>query len=196
MPQSRDVSVEVERTDEVPQRLFCLTRAAEISVRLVEWIVRGHFEADTLAMIFGDPASGKSFAALDLACCVASGAEWHGQPVTAGPVIYIAGEGQNGFARRLGAWCIRNQLTADELDLYVSNGPALLCDPNFAAAVKDEAAASAGSPRLIVVDTVARNFGADENSTADMTAFISLTRLCYELLFHSTTELQHAPELR
>lgn len=157
-------------------KLFRLRRASELTVRPVEWLVRDHFEIDTLALMFGDPASAKSFTALDITCCIASGTDWHEHPVKQGPTIYIAGEGQNGFMRRVTAWSIRHGVSLDGLNLFVSNGPAALCNADIAEAVQtevDELAKGAGSPALIVIDTLARNFGADENSTVDMTAFIA-----------------------
>lgn len=154
------------------RRRFSLMRACEVGIEPPRWLIRGYLEADTVACLFGDPACGKSFLAVDAACCVATGSEFHGHKVKHGPVIYLAGEGRNGLARRLRAWSIRHQEDLDDVPLYLSNGPAALCDGESAmevlAAVNSLAEAE-GSPALIVIDTLARNFGGgDENSTQDM----------------------------
>lgn len=180
-----------------PSRRFQLIKASDLKVREPQWLIRGLLEKDSLATLFGDPATYKSFLAIDWACCVASARDFRNHKIACqGPVIYLAGEGQNGLARRLKAWCIRQNESIDDLDLYLSNGPAALCDAASAAEVTeavDDTAQATGSPVLVVVDTLARNFGpGDENSTEDMAAVIgALDRLradhgCTVLLIHHT----------
>jgi len=92
-------------------------------------------------------------------------------------VVFIAGEGMNGLARRFKAWAIRNKVELKDLLLFVSTMPTGLCDPERVKFVLDAVANIAvihGEPLLVVVDTVSRNYGAgDENSTRDMVQFIS-----------------------
>lgn len=76
---------------------FRFVKAATLEFTPPRFVVRGFIEADSLALFFGDPASGKSFAALDLACAIATGNDWHGAKVDQGSVVYVAGEGQNGL---------------------------------------------------------------------------------------------------
>ena len=147
-------------------------------IKPITWLVRNYLEADSLALLFGDPGCGKSFAAIDLACCIATGTPWHGNRTTPGAVFYIAGEGQNGLARRFAAWEQHNLVTLAGAPLFISLRPAQLCNALAAAEVSsavDELAQETGlQPALIVIDTLARNFGgADENSAQDMGAFIS-----------------------
>jgi hypothetical protein len=96
--------------------------------------------------------------------------------VKPGPVIYIAGEGQAGITRRLRAWQIRNDINLDDAPLYVSLHPAQLVNRESARAVLDavkRVADSVGEPAMVIIDTLARNFGpGDENSTQDMNAAI------------------------
>lgn len=147
-------------------------------IKPIAWLVRNYIETDSLALLFGDPGCGKSFAAIDLACCIATGSSWHGNRTTAGAVFYIAGEGQNGLARRFAAWEQHNLVTLSGAPLFISLRPAQLCNVAAAAevssAVDELARDSAQHPALIVIDTLARNFGgADENSAQDMGAFIA-----------------------
>jgi hypothetical protein len=140
-------------------------------------LINSLFEKDTLNMVFGDPGAAKSFYAIDLAACIATGKDFHSMEVKPGPVVYIAGEGQNGIKRRFTAWGIRHGYNTDEAPIFISLMPAGLCDPDQAQwvinAIKD-VSEDCGKPVLIVFDTVARNFGpGDENSTKDMSAFIS-----------------------
>lgn len=165
--------------DNNPQA-FGFTRVADMLHHLkpIDWLVRGYLEGDSLALLFGDPGCGKSFVAIDLACAVATGLQWHGKATKSGAVFYIAGEGHNGLTRRFKAWEILNGCDLADAPLYVSHRSASLYDAVSAASVSEAvqalAAASGQHPRLIVVDTLARNFGgADENSTSDMNAFVT-----------------------
>src|SRR3546814_108548 len=72
------------------------------------WIVDGIAETDSFCVLFGDPESGKSFMAMDWACCVATGTPWKDRKVKKGPVLYINGEGQHGVNRLLTARAIAN----------------------------------------------------------------------------------------
>lgn len=159
---------------------FAFTRVGDrlaAGLKPISWLVRDYVEADSLALLFGDPAAGKSFIAIDLACCIATGTPWHSKKTTPGAVFYIAGEGQNGLDRRFAAWSQGNDISLADAPLFSSSRPAMLCSAKGAAevanAVETIAAESAKNPALIVVDTLARNFGGDENSQEDMGAFIA-----------------------
>lgn len=173
------------------RRGFRLVRAGDLKPRPLDWLVAGLFERDTVLQIFGDPGSAKSFMALDLACCIAAGTEYHGRTTKQGPAVYIAGEGFNGLARRLRAWSVRNGIDLDGLPLHVSTAPALMTDPVSLTGVMAAVDDIGETPALIVVDTLARNFGpGDENNTQDMTGFV---RACDELriAYHCTVALVH-----
>ena len=155
---------------------FEFTRADDLELTEIKWVVDDYIEADSLAQVFGDPGGGKSFVAIDLACCVATGKPWHGHEVKQGSVFYIAGEGHNGLARRLKAWQIGNGTSLAGVPLYKSHRAAQLYDATEAAVVaesiKQLSAEANCIPSMIVIDTLARNHGGDENSTQDMNAFI------------------------
>ncbi|MGM0584462.1 MAG: AAA family ATPase [Pseudomonadota bacterium] len=169
---------EPEGESDPPQRpAFELIRADALEFREPEYAVAGLMEAGSLAQFFGDPGCCKSFVALDLSCCIATGREFHGRETKPGAVIYLAGEGQNGIRRRLSAWERETGQTLEGAPLYVSRVAAQFLDANSAEAVAqavDGIAAEVGPVVLIVIDTLARNFGpGDENATAEMGAFIA-----------------------
>lgn len=164
-----------KRSDTGPT--FQLVRAADLKPRAPQWLIRGLLETETLALLFADPNVGKSFLALDWLCCITTGKQWHGNEVKQRPAVYVCGEGQNGVSRRLRAWQIRHGVDLSTAPLFVSTGPGALSDPlafvNIESAI-DAVAEEHGKPGIVVIDTVARNFGpGDENSTRDMTAFIA-----------------------
>jgi len=140
-----------------------------------QWLVEGFMEINSLNMLFGQPASGKSFIALDLAFHVAIGKPWHGYSVSSGNAIYITGEAIRGCKERVRACITHNNI--EQLDNFnISNRvTSLYDDDEFACLQKelDQISESSDQPiRLIVIDTVARFLEGDENSSKDMGAFI------------------------
>ena len=142
-----------------------------------KWLLRGYLQPDSLSMLFGDPGAGKSLLALDWAACIATGREWHGQPVRQGAVIYLAGEGHFGIRRRFKAWAIHNNCEAELADspLFVSEYGAALTKMTSVKAVVEavDEIAETHRPELIVIDTLHRNFGpGDENNAEDISRFL------------------------
>ncbi|SDO19922.1 AAA domain-containing protein [Halomonas shengliensis] len=158
---------------------FGFIHAAELvaNLRPPSWLLRGYLEADSLALVYGEPGHGKSFLAIDMAASIATGTPWHGAETKPGAVFYIAGEGRNGLSRRLKAWEMTRGVSLAEGGLFVSQRAAPLDDKASAAevlrAVEDLAAEAGQAPALIVVDTLARCFGGDENSATDIGAFVA-----------------------
>ncbi|WP_083232859.1 AAA family ATPase [Endozoicomonas atrinae] len=183
-----------------PEFEFCHAEELVNGVKPINWLVKGFLEMDSLSLMFGEPACGKSFVAIDLACCVATGKEWHGKQVKQqGPVFYIAGEGFNGLSRRLMAWQQTYGYNLRNAPLYVSKCSASLTNYANALAVSDSIEKiiqqnNSAIPSMIVIDTLARNFGpGDENATQEMNVFINhidqLLRVKYQcnvLIVHHT----------
>jgi len=139
------------------------------------WLVRGFIAADSTNVIFGDSGTGKSFVTIDLLCHIAAGMPWCGSRVKQGNVLYIAGEGQNGIIRRFKAWFEAHPGHDEAIaNIEVRTIPAALCDPEATALLVQEIAEMADKPRVIAIDTLARNFGGgDENATKDMNQFVA-----------------------
>ncbi|EGJ21678.1 hypothetical protein RSWS8N_06330 [Cereibacter sphaeroides WS8N] len=162
----------------VPGSAFRLIRASAMTFTEPVFAIHGLLETDTLSAIFGRPGSGKSFVATDMAFSIASGTPYHGREVRQGTVVYIAGEGHNGLTRRKIAWQRHRRVSLDGAPIYFSSRSAPLIDADAAqqviAAVREVAAVEGRPPQLVVIDTLARNFGpGDENSTKDMNEFVA-----------------------
>ena len=141
------------------------------------WLIEGHLECDTLALLYGAPKTGKTFVTLDMALSIASGNSFHEHQVQQGAVVYIVGEGRSGLIRRTKAWCIEYKVDALTLPVFWSQKGQALTDINETMALSNDItffADQSDQPiRLIVIDTLNRNFGgADENNTKDMTTFV------------------------
>ena len=173
---------------------FPLVRASDLVSKEPEFVVEGILETDSLAQIFGDPQCGKSFIGIDIAACVATGTPFHGRQVKKGSVIFVAGEGHSGLRRRLSAWEKHNNVSINGVSLFISKMPAQFLEEQSALSVQiaiDEIVSREGKPELIIIDTVARNFGpGDENATQDMGRFVAaldhlkVRYACTVLLIH------------
>jgi hypothetical protein len=131
-----------------------------------EWLVDDFLVAGSSAVLYSPPGAGKSFVALDVAACVATGTWWHGRAVTKGPVLYVAAEGTGGLPVRVKAWKTHNRMPWVE-DFDFLPGAVNLLDPSQAGTLA-ELTLQKGY-RLVVVDTMARvTAGGDENSGKDM----------------------------
>ncbi|ASP49448.1 helicase RepA family protein [Cognaticolwellia beringensis] len=155
------------------------------------WLIKDVIEQATTGMLFGSPASGKSFIAMDMAFCIAIGHDFANNPVQQGQVVYLAGEGFNGLSKRFKALEEKYQIQTS--DIYISNMPAsLMCKENTDEVI-EEIDKICPNPSLIIVDTLHRNFGGgDENSAKDVgklmeviTAIINHTGATVLLVHHS-----------
>lgn len=140
------------------------------------WMIERVLPARGVALMFGHPGSGKSFLAADIAWHVAAGRPWRGLNTRAGLVIYLAAEGSSGLRNRFSA--IRETfasdsvpliLISDAIDLQASDG-----DIERLANTVDLASHRSGrAPSLIIVDTLAKTFGAGKENSDDMAGYVA-----------------------
>jgi AAA domain/Bifunctional DNA primase/polymerase, N-terminal/Primase C terminal 1 (PriCT-1) len=159
---------------------------------LPSWLIKGWLPDSGLAMLFGPSGAGKTFAALSMAACIASGKPWHGHKVAQGAVIYLAGEGHYGLRMRVAAWAQANGPEGLE-NLYISNRGIDLDAPQAAAevirAIKEPAPTKVS---LVIIDTLATHFGGEENSARDTRQLLSAAQVigraynCVVCLIHHT----------
>lgn len=178
-PASSSVEIALTTPGEKPAKEPLFRSAGDLldDIRPIQWLVNGCLEQDALCMIFGPPASGKSFLAIDIAACVASGLHWHTREVKQGAVFYVAGEGHNGITRRMAAWQKVNNRSLKGVPLYKSTRAVMVLDRQAASDMAEEIArmveVTGVVPVLVIIDTLARNFGeGDENKQADASKFI------------------------
>ena len=185
---------------EVPQRKIKVKTLGELratpppSFMVADYIIENSF-----AVLYGAPASFKSFLAIDWALSIAHGVDWNGRPTAQGAVVYLAMEGQSGIAVRAEAWHRDRQLGDDGVPFYAVTTPigmAMEDAPDviqLRQAVEDTLGGV--SPDLIVVDTLARSFagsGADENSATDMGMFIRSCDLLKEWFDCTVLAVHHS----
>ncbi len=132
------------------------------------WIVKGVVPRAELMVVFGEPGSGKSFVALDLAAAIARGIAWRGHRVKQGEVVYVAAEGAGGFRNRLKAYCAHHEVEPKAIPLHVVDGAPNLLTKDDALAIS-RAVLGVGRVAVVVVDTLAQTTpGGNENAAEDM----------------------------
>jgi hypothetical protein len=177
-PQQIDPDTGEVLPEEPDRPLFTKVSDLLSDIKSVQWLIDNYLETDALSMVFGPSGGGKSFTVVDMACCVATGTPWHGMAVKQGAVFYIAGEGHNGLARRFKAWTkARGVEITKDTPFFKSNRAIMMLNATAASELSaevDRLAKETGmEPVLVIVDTLARNFGdGDENKQQDANLFI------------------------
>ena len=137
-----------------------------------KWLIQNVLEEGVVAEIWGESGSLKTFIAIDMAAAVASKQAYHNEQVLRqGPVLVIPGEGRQGLKKRVRVLCQKRGLGRD-IKIRIASRPVMLSQANQAQWLRDQITGFDIPPALIVIDTLARNFGGNENSTEDMNAFI------------------------
>ncbi|EAA8640591.1 hypothetical protein DZ685_13970 [Salmonella enterica] len=140
-----------------------------------DYILKHFLPAQSLCSIYGPSGSYKSFLAVSWACHIAAGKSWAGKKVTPGAVLYVVGEGGVGVPRRIRAW---EQVHGKQAEnLWLVNRPVFPVRESEVTevllAARQIEAECGVSVRMVVIDTLARCFGGnDENDARDMGAFI------------------------
>lgn len=140
-----------------------------------QYLVNDHLQTGGLSLLVGPSAVGKTFYALDLALSVATGLDYQDcYDVLMGPVVYLCSEGVGSFKLRCRAWLRQHQLTTYPENMIVIPHTFDLLDPPEVKELVGIMGTDLGQkPSLVIIDTLARNFGAgDENSQKDMNKFV------------------------
>ena len=139
----------------------------------VEWLVDGLLTRHGFAIAYGEPGSGKSFLAIDIALSVAYGRAWAGKEVRQGAVLYIAGEGVGGLGKRVKAWCQSRGVEGDA-PFFVLPTAVRFREQDEVEKLMRTISSFGQQFTLVVVDTVARALlGGDENSATDAGLFVA-----------------------
>lgn len=162
--------------EECSRRLRLLHISELGDLEPTDWLIDNHLPADGFGVLYGPSANGKSFVAIDMGLCVASGKQWHGRDVGQGAVVYVCGEGKKGIHKRIAAWSKHHGIDKNSIKFYVSSKPVPMLDDDALAEFNREIVdlvKNVGKVHTVIIDTLNRNFGAgDENTTKDMTKFV------------------------
>jgi len=160
----------------------------------VRWAVKGIIEEATVGQIFGPSGVGKSFFAIDLACCIATGRDFHGHKVKKGQVLYLAGEGHAGVIRRIKGWAQENG-NPDMSDLIVSRRAINFGSTKDLRLLKDYLDSMDKPPSMIFIDTLARaTAGMSENDANEMGPFMERLAALARLYNCTIGLVHHSPK--
>lgn len=175
-----------------------------------DWVIDGFLPSKIVAAVIAAGGTGKSYLAMHLAVCIASGTPLFGrhQPRSAAKVVFISGEDdRHELQRRLHkivaglspqARSLVNQNLhfidlADSFELFteksnkgeveITKTPSLICDQIISQMGLDIG--------LVIVDPVARFRGGDENFAADATRFVQSLQQIRDQLNTSVLCLHH-----
>jgi phage/plasmid primase-like uncharacterized protein len=155
----------------------------------ISWLVKRWLQSQALIMVHGPSGGGKTFVVLDWCLRMASGmADWCGQKVRPGNVVYLAGEGHHGLRGRVAAW--KHHYQAGSLAMWLSKDGCDLNTPAGYLQVVEQVRGLPENPAIIVVDTLHRFLAGDENSAQDAKTMLDA---CNSLMneFHCSVILVH-----
>lgn len=127
-------------------------------------------------LLFGESGTGKSTLAVDLGLHIVSGMPWRGHPVQRGMVLHVAGEGMHGLRLRLAAAVMGGRVAKGVPYALIDTKLDLVQPVDRADLIEriDRAESEVGEKlALIIIDTMARSFGIDENDGFQMRAAIA-----------------------
>ena len=155
-----------------------------------QWLINGCIHEGGFSVVYGAPASGKTFWALDAGLAVASGSTSSG-----GPVIYSAGEGLLGLSKRVASW----QQAFPDHDprthgFHVVPHTVPILDAAAQRQLRATFEALDTPPKLLVLDTWARALAGlgDENSAQDISRAVAFLDTLRESYGTSVMVVHHA----
>jgi hypothetical protein len=133
----------------------------------VDWLIPGWLPARELSCVWGQPGSFKSFLAQNWSLQLAASERL---------AVYVAAEGTSGLAIRVAAWNAinhRDPQRDDPMWCYMPSNVNVHELESRRRFMRDLEDYLGGTPDLVVLDTMARNFvGGDENSAKDVGQFV------------------------
>ena len=162
-----DTTREKAREEEAAAGLFVWPHELD-NLPEMSWRVEGIMPNDSTGMLYGKFGSRKTFATLDMACCIATGKAWHGHAVEKGYVIYIYAEGLRGLKARLRAWEEAHKRKVENI-AFVPRAIRFMDKKDVDFLIERISAEVPEMPVTVFIDTLARAMvGGDENDQKDM----------------------------
>lgn len=165
-----------------------------------QWIIKKWIPSRGLTMVYGAPASGKTFVVIDMLLSICTGQPcWFRNRIHPGGVIYLCGEGYEGLRKRLKVW--KQERGVDSLGRFAIARSALDLDKLQGLKYAVEQIQSVGfKPALIAIDTLNRFYSGDENDAQQIRGFLEscseLERVfeCAVMVIHHTGVSESAKE--
>ncbi|MGA8758007.1 MAG: AAA family ATPase [Stellaceae bacterium] len=135
-----------------------------------KWLIEGILPRWSYGMLYGPSGSGKSFLALEMAICVATGANFHRRATRAtGGAFYVAAEDPRDFPIRESAWR-KYHGVPDRPAVRFLQGSLTLNLPGKAEKLAASILRIDPEPGIIVIDTLSATFQGNETGTRSTSA--------------------------
>ncbi len=151
------------------------------------------------ACLYSPPKSGKTFVALDVSLSLTAGLPVLGRLNVLradDAVVYLSGQGHAGMKRRIMAWGKSRGLARDRIEalpFYYKTSVPPTADGNAAALRYVAGIKQFCTPVLIVIDTMSRSLGAeDENTAASANAYLNMVAEIRNAFGCTTLTLAHS----
>lgn len=133
------------------------------------WLIRGILKERTISVLSADSGGFKSFFALEMALCIATGTPFFGREVKRGTVVYVAAEGYEELLDRARAWSQERGVSLPA-NFHVIKAPVNLADAKAKAKIVNTIQKL--DPVFLALDTLSQNaLGIEENSNTAMAMF-------------------------
>lgn len=173
-----------------PERSSTFYSAASLKGKPIparQWLVPGMVPQKTVTLFSGDGGTGKSLLALQLAVAAAAGTSWIGKSVQQGSAVFLSAEDDDDELHRRLDDILRAEgrdyddvsgltlrsLAGEDALLAVDSQLALMETELFK---ELERRAANDAPALIVIDTLADVYPANENDRAKVRQFVGILR--------------------
>jgi hypothetical protein len=169
------------------------------------WLLEGYLPLRGCGVMWAPPNTGKSFAAIDMCCHIASGIEqWAGLYVEHGSVYYCALEGGGAFKKRTSGWVRHKKPTPEqkaalERNMCVERMPVKLTEATAKQLVERIKGVFPGGVAMVVFDTLRRSMPGEENASEAFKAYMDGIEVlerdldcCVLLIHHPTKTGKHA----
>ena len=158
------------------------------------WLIRDWIPRRGSSVVFGASGAGKSHLVGNMACHVAKGLDWQGNPVEPGLVVYISLEGHGSLPNRVAALA----RTFGNAPVWFLRVPFSLagvagCIDELVATIHEEAAKVGLIVRWVILDTLARAMaGMEENGSKDMGIAVAGMEVISAALDCAVTAVHHS----
>ena len=170
-----------------------LTRVTDMDLfKPIDYLLDDFLIEKTTSLIWGPPGCGKSFVAIDMGLHIATGRAWHGHEVSQGDVVYICGEGFNGIPLRVGAWT-KHHGVDESIPFYMTHEAVPIAKPGAVDSLIQSVRAEAENPKLVIIDTLNRNFGGgNESDQEDMDLYLDASHMLVQELGCNVLTVHHS----
>ncbi|MBC8423352.1 AAA family ATPase [bacterium] len=176
--------------------LLPVSPAHELAVRPEQqcWLVEDLWADEAVGIIGGEPKSGKSFLALDMAVAVASGTPCLRRYAVLRPgrvLLYAAEDALHVVRRRLDGICHTAGVNLDAIDVQVITAPVVRLDLNADQQSLAETVAHI-RPTLLVLDPFVRLHRVDENASQQVAPLLAFLRQLQRMHHLAVVVVHHA----